>query len=379
MMVPMQVTIVPVFMLIRGMGLSDTLLALILPALPTAFGTFLMRQYFIEPAARAGRGGRDRRRQPVPDVLLGLRAAGPARSGDRRHPRLQLPLERVLPAADPDHQRGELHPAARAGLAAGQPRHRQRRHRAGRRGPVDDPRARRLRRRAADAARGPDRGHEQVTADLRTRLPGPARPSRPRVGQRPERLLVRRRALPRVLPVQPGRAGPRRRSSGGTSAPPTWCTGGTEPIALVNRPGELDEYGCWTGCVVDDDGMPTAVYSAVADATRRAEVLLARSDRDMRIWQQGRKSVAGMPDDPAVTDVRDPFVFTVDGHRYAVQGAGSPPGQRPDPRLRLRRPDLLDRRSGRCSPATTRSPPTIASGERLGVPQPGAASATAGC
>ncbi|APX00666.1 MULTISPECIES: carbohydrate ABC transporter permease [Arthrobacter] len=47
MMVPVQVTIVPVFMLIRGMGLSDTLLALILPAIPTAFGTFLMRQYFM--------------------------------------------------------------------------------------------------------------------------------------------------------------------------------------------------------------------------------------------------------------------------------------------------------------------------------------------
>lgn len=47
MMVPMQVTIVPVFMLIRGMNLSDTLLALILPALPTAFGTFLMRQHFM--------------------------------------------------------------------------------------------------------------------------------------------------------------------------------------------------------------------------------------------------------------------------------------------------------------------------------------------
>lgn len=47
MMVPVQVTIVPVFMLIRGMGLSDTLLALILPAIPTAFGTFLMRQFFL--------------------------------------------------------------------------------------------------------------------------------------------------------------------------------------------------------------------------------------------------------------------------------------------------------------------------------------------
>lgn len=47
MMVPMQVTIVPVFMLVRGMGLADTLLALIVPMIPTAFGTFLMRQYFM--------------------------------------------------------------------------------------------------------------------------------------------------------------------------------------------------------------------------------------------------------------------------------------------------------------------------------------------
>ena len=54
MMVPMQVTIVPVFMLIRGMGLSDTLFALILPAIPTAFGTFLMRQYFMGLPAELG-------------------------------------------------------------------------------------------------------------------------------------------------------------------------------------------------------------------------------------------------------------------------------------------------------------------------------------
>ncbi|MDP9903590.1 multiple sugar transport system permease protein [Arthrobacter bambusae] len=54
MMVPAQVTIVPVFMLIRGIGLSDTLLALILPAIPTAFGTFLMRQYFLGLPADLG-------------------------------------------------------------------------------------------------------------------------------------------------------------------------------------------------------------------------------------------------------------------------------------------------------------------------------------
>ncbi|GAA2249993.1 carbohydrate ABC transporter permease [Herbiconiux moechotypicola] len=53
-MVPIQVTIIPVFMIVRGMGLSDTLLALIIPAIPTAFGTFLMRQHFRSVPAELG-------------------------------------------------------------------------------------------------------------------------------------------------------------------------------------------------------------------------------------------------------------------------------------------------------------------------------------
>ena len=43
MMIPMQVTIVPVFMLIRGMGLADTLLALVLPALKGKFDGLAVR------------------------------------------------------------------------------------------------------------------------------------------------------------------------------------------------------------------------------------------------------------------------------------------------------------------------------------------------
>lgn len=46
-MVPLQATIIPVFVLISSLGLADTLASLILPALPTAFGTFLLRQYFM--------------------------------------------------------------------------------------------------------------------------------------------------------------------------------------------------------------------------------------------------------------------------------------------------------------------------------------------
>ena len=45
-MIPLQATIIPVFVLIKELGLSDTRMSLILPALSSAFGAFLMRQYF---------------------------------------------------------------------------------------------------------------------------------------------------------------------------------------------------------------------------------------------------------------------------------------------------------------------------------------------
>ncbi len=46
-MVPLQATIIPVFVLISKLHLNNTLASLILPAVPSAFGTFLLRQYFM--------------------------------------------------------------------------------------------------------------------------------------------------------------------------------------------------------------------------------------------------------------------------------------------------------------------------------------------
>ncbi|MCY4465923.1 MAG: carbohydrate ABC transporter permease [Chloroflexi bacterium] len=45
-MVPGQVTIIPIFLLMRSLGLIDNHLAIILPGLISAFGVFLMRQFF---------------------------------------------------------------------------------------------------------------------------------------------------------------------------------------------------------------------------------------------------------------------------------------------------------------------------------------------
>jgi multiple sugar transport system permease protein len=46
-MVPSQVTIIPLYILMKHLGLVDNHLSLILPALASAFGTFFLRQFFL--------------------------------------------------------------------------------------------------------------------------------------------------------------------------------------------------------------------------------------------------------------------------------------------------------------------------------------------
>jgi multiple sugar transport system permease protein len=47
MMIPTQVTVIPLFIIVRRMGLVDTYGALILPFLAYPFGAFLLRQFFL--------------------------------------------------------------------------------------------------------------------------------------------------------------------------------------------------------------------------------------------------------------------------------------------------------------------------------------------
>ena len=104
------------------------------------------------------------------------------------------------------------------------------------------------------------------------------------------------------------------------------------PIALAPRPGHVDQAGCWSGCIVDDGGVPTAVYTANSDHPRNAVVALATSDRSMIAWRQADSPVSGISESSGTDEVRDPFIFVHEGHRYAVQGAGQPSGR---PRLEL--------------------------------------------
>jgi len=95
-----------------------------------------------------------------------------------------------------------------------------------------------------------------------------------------------------------------------------------EPVALRPQPGGPDALGCWSGVVTDDAGVPTAVYSGVDTEGGHSRVLLARADQSLRTWTQDGHIAAEVPPDPHVAAVRGPFLFSFQGRRFALQGAG---------------------------------------------------------
>ncbi|GGT00235.1 glycoside hydrolase family 32 protein [Streptomyces violaceus] len=104
------------------------------------------------------------------------------------------------------------------------------------------------------------------------------------------------------------------------------------PIALTPTPGGPDEAGCWSGCVVDDSGVPTAVYTGVdRDHAGLGTICLARAadpdDATLAEWTPlPTPVITGPPEGLDVVMFRDPFVFRHDGRRRALVGAGHADG-----------------------------------------------------
>lgn len=79
MMVPLQTIIIPVFVIIRYLGLSDSPMSLVISALGSAFGTFLMRQYFLQMPRELGEAARiDGAGHFQTFLLIYAKMAGPA-------------------------------------------------------------------------------------------------------------------------------------------------------------------------------------------------------------------------------------------------------------------------------------------------------------
>lgn len=93
------------------------------------------------------------------------------------------------------------------------------------------------------------------------------------------------------------------------------------PIALAPTPGGADKDGCFSGCAVDWDGVPTLVYTGVQPEVQ----CLAVSHDGLLTWQKHPRSpvIGGPPEGLDVTGFRDPYVWReADGLWRLALGSG---------------------------------------------------------
>ncbi len=91
------------------------------------------------------------------------------------------------------------------------------------------------------------------------------------------------------------------------------------PIAIKPTPNSPDQGGVWSGCLVDDGGLPTAIYTGVNDDYSRQVQCLAIGNDDLSSLSKhsGKPVLAGAPAHCFQTqDFRDPFVWRADDGWY---------------------------------------------------------------
>jgi len=100
------------------------------------------------------------------------------------------------------------------------------------------------------------------------------------------------------------------------------------PIALAPTPGTVDEYGVFSGCAFDSDGVATVMYTGVrrrADGSRIELPCLATStDDDLVRWEKyrGNPVIASAPPGFDVLGFRDHGVWREGDTWYQVIGSG---------------------------------------------------------
>jgi len=100
------------------------------------------------------------------------------------------------------------------------------------------------------------------------------------------------------------------------------------PIALEPTPGGVDADGVFSGCAVDDTGVPTILYTGVrmlADGARlELPCLATSSDDDLRTWHKYPRNpvITSPPPGVDVLGFRDHSVWNEDGSWHQLIGSG---------------------------------------------------------
>ncbi|MFN8531377.1 MAG: glycoside hydrolase family 32 protein [Anaerolineae bacterium] len=94
------------------------------------------------------------------------------------------------------------------------------------------------------------------------------------------------------------------------------------PIALAPTSGSDDEKGVFSGCAVDNNGIPTILYTAVRGEQYETQVqAIATSSDDLMVWDKSDRNpvISRVPAEAHQTrDFRDPFVWKEDDTWYML-------------------------------------------------------------
>ena len=97
-----------------------------------------------------------------------------------------------------------------------------------------------------------------------------------------------------------------------------------QPPAIWPDMPPVDDGGCWSGCMVNDNGTPTMVYTGVATNPQGEQsTCLAFGDKDLITWQKyPQNPVLKRPQNIAITQnaYRDPYVWRENDMWYQVTG-----------------------------------------------------------
>lgn len=97
------------------------------------------------------------------------------------------------------------------------------------------------------------------------------------------------------------------------------------PVALAPTPGGPDEAGCFSGCAVNHDGVPTLIYTGTRGQQNEIQTqCIAIGSDDLMAWQKyaGNPVLDRIPDAAHQSrDFRDPFVWKENDGWYMVVGS----------------------------------------------------------
>ena len=92
------------------------------------------------------------------------------------------------------------------------------------------------------------------------------------------------------------------------------------PIALSPGKGTYDKDGCWSGCAVDNNSVPTIIYTGIMPEVQ----CIAFGDQELVSWEKylNNPVIKLPPHDYTVTGFRDPCVWKENDTWYMILGSG---------------------------------------------------------